>query len=185
MFIKRLQRLLKSLFQKNPISSPLFWFRGGMSFPMLLQEMCVVIMILMNMIMMNLRDGFTKKCGQVWWFAKLPSTPPPPFGLFPHKKIWPLILFFENEHVLGVQEWSYVVPEKWKTFFFFKNRVWFGVTPPPPPVRQNTSLFRWFFCETFPYSHKKSKGPPGHCHLMAVINYSSSFQNSLLAAAAA
>ena len=35
------------------------------------------------------------------------------------------------KHVLGVLEWSYVVPET--LFFFFKSRVWFGVTSSQGP----------------------------------------------------
>ena len=34
-----------------------------------------------------------------------------------------------------------------KKTFFFKNRVWFGVTPP--------TLFTWYFCETFPKTKPK------------------------------
>ena len=38
-------------------------------------------------------------------------------------------------------------------FFLFKNRVWFGVSPPPPPsVWWITTLFTWFFLWNLPLS---------------------------------
>ena len=46
------------------------------------------------------------------------------------------------KHFLGVQELSYVVPEK---PFFLKNRVWFGVTPPLSVWQKNR-----LFLATFP-----------------------------------
>ena len=46
------------------------------------------------------------------------------------------------KHVLGVLEWSYVAPEK---PFFFKNRVCFGVTPPPPRFGKSPHFLHDFF----------------------------------------
>ena len=48
-----------------------------------------------------------------------------------------------EKHVLGVLEWSYVVPEK----KLFKIRVWSGVTPSPVWPKAKFSVD---FLDTFP-----------------------------------
>ena len=53
------------------------------------------------------------------------------------------------KHVLGVLEWSYVVPEK--NLF---SKIEFG-SGWPPLFWQNTTLFTWFFSETFPKINTK------------------------------
>ena len=53
------------------------------------------------------------------------------------------------KHVLGVQEWSYVVPEK--TFFFFQKQSSVrGDIPPLPRFGESPDFLRDFFFETFP-----------------------------------
>ena len=86
------------------------------------------------------------------------------FTLGPIKKHFYLLLLYKLlqwhwgmgpsvKHVLGVQEWSYVVPGK---HFFSSSKMQFGSGWPPPPPRfgESPDFFVFFFCETFP------KNPP-------------------------
>ena len=86
------------------------------------------------------------------------------FTLGPIKKHFYLLLLYKLlqwhwgmgpsvKHVLGVQEWSYVVPPQ-KPFLSFKNRVWFGLTP-PPWFGESPDFLLDLSCETFPYQNQK------------------------------
>ena len=55
------------------------------------------------------------------------------------------------KHVLGVPEWSYVVPEK--TFFSSKMSL-FRVDPLPPPGLAKDQTFYMIFLANFPCEHE-------------------------------